>query len=75
MNIDGTTKANSIHDRVNEIIKSFESTVEGASIDQICYKLKDLHTESEVRDSIEYLQNEGQCYTTIDNDHIKSCLP
>jgi replication factor A2 len=75
MSIDGPAKTNNIQDRVNEIIKSFENTAEGVSIDQICFKLKDLHTESEVRDTIEYLQNEGQCYTTIDNDHIKSCLP
>jgi replication factor A2 len=75
MNIDGPAASNSLYSRVNGVIKSFEESVEGCNIDQICFKLKDLHTESEIREAIDYLLNEGQCYTTIDDVHFKSCLP
>jgi replication factor A2 len=66
---------NSIADRVNEVIQSFEDVPEGCSVDQIVFKLKGLHTEEEIRETVSWLQNEGQCYATIDDDHVKSCLP
>lgn len=66
---------NSIHDRVNAAIKSFDSAVDGCSIDQICFKLKDMYTENEIKNTLEDLQLDGQCYTTIDSNHFKSCLP
>lgn len=77
MDIDShsTNNKNSIIDRVNEVIQSFDDNVEGGTIDQIVFKLKGLYSETQVRETVDYLQNEGQCYTTIDDNHVKSCLP
>ncbi|OBZ81776.1 Replication factor A protein 2 [Choanephora cucurbitarum] len=75
MNIDQPSRGNDIQSRVNVAIKSFEDSPDGATVDQICFKLKGLHTEAEVRETLEILIQEGQCYTTIDDDHYKSCLP
>lgn len=69
------TASNNINDSINAAIKEFDDSQDGCSIDQICYKLRDMYTESEIRSSIEYLHTEGQCYTTIDSEHFKSCLP
>ncbi|KAI8091146.1 uncharacterized protein B0P05DRAFT_529009 [Gilbertella persicaria] len=75
MSIDHPTKTEDIQSRVNSAIKSFEDSPDGATVDQICFKLKGLHTESEVRNTLELLLQDGQCYTTVDDDHYKSCLP
>lgn len=77
MDIDSESgsKATTVTERVNETIRSYDSVAEGCSVDQIIFKLKGLHTEHEIREAVDYLQNEGQCYTTIDNEHVKSCLP
>jgi replication factor A2 len=75
MDIDSSSAKTTIVERINEIILQFDDSVEGGTIDSIVYKLKGLHTEKEVRETVEWLQNEGQCYTTVDDNHVKSCLP
>lgn len=75
MQIDGPNELNSINDRVSQAIKEYDNSTEGASIEQIIQKFRGLHTESEIRDTIDFLMNDGQCYSTIDSDHLKSCLP
>lgn len=76
MEIDGGAgKTMSIADRVTQTIQEHDDVPEGCNINQIVFKLKGLHTEAEIRETVEWLLNEGQCYTTVDNDHIKSCLP
>ncbi|KAL0139515.1 hypothetical protein V8B55DRAFT_1524729 [Mucor lusitanicus] len=75
MQIDGPGAPTSLNDKVSQAIKEFDSSEEGASIDQLVQKFRGMHTESEIRDSIDYLMTDGQCYTTIDSEHLKSCLP
>ncbi|KAL9558526.1 hypothetical protein MBANPS3_000862 [Mucor bainieri] len=75
MQIDGPGASSSLNDKVSQAIKEFDSSEEGASIDQLIQKFHGLHTESEIRESIEYLLTDGQCYATVDADHLKSCLP
>ena len=75
MDIDsGNDSKMTIQGRVNQVIQSYDNVPEGVSVDQIVHKLKDLYGETEVRETVDYLQNEGQCYTTIDSEHVKSCL-
>ncbi|KAI9487155.1 MAG: hypothetical protein EXX96DRAFT_552026 [Benjaminiella poitrasii] len=75
MNVDPVMKPLTIQDHVNDAIKMFDNNPDGATIEQICNKLKGLYSETEIRETIDVLQTEGQCYNTIDDDHIKSCLP
>lgn len=76
MDIDSVAgKSVSIADRVTQTIQEYDDVPEGCNINQIIFKLKGLHTAEEIKETVEWLQNEGQCYTTIDNDHVKSCLP
>lgn len=75
MQIDGLAAPTSLNDKVSQAIKEFDSSEEGASIDQLVQKFRGMHTESEIRDSIDYLLTDGQCYATIDSEHLKSCLP
>ncbi|KAI8645892.1 hypothetical protein BD408DRAFT_411222 [Parasitella parasitica] len=74
MQIDGSNDSNSISDLVSQAIKEYDNSPEGASIEKIIQKFQGLHTESEIRDTIEFLMDDGQCYSTIDPDHLKSCL-
>ncbi|KAI7901927.1 uncharacterized protein BX663DRAFT_512929 [Cokeromyces recurvatus] len=75
MNVDPIMKPLTIQDHVNDAIKMFDNNPDGATIEQICSKLKNLYTETQIRETIDILQSEGQCYNTIDDNHIKSCLP
>jgi replication factor A2 len=61
-----------INQDVSDAIKSFTYLEEGASVDQIVFKLKGMYSEPQVKQSIEYLSNEGHCYQTIDENHFKS---
>ncbi|KAI8888455.1 replication protein A, subunit RPA32 [Backusella circina FSU 941] len=61
-----------INDDVSDAIKSFSYLEEGASIDQIVFKLKGMYSEGQIKQSIEYLSNEGHCYQTFDENHFKS---
>ncbi|KAL7318710.1 Replication factor A protein 2 [Mucor circinelloides] len=72
MQIDATT---SLIEKVSQAIKSYDDSAEGASIKSLVERFGGLHTESEIRDSVEFLLNDGQCYATTDSDHWKSCLP
>ncbi|KAG2237193.1 hypothetical protein BDF21DRAFT_377161 [Thamnidium elegans] len=76
MDIDtGSNKPKAITDHVTEVIEEFTHTTEGCNVEHIVFKLKGKYTEAEIRETIEYLENEGSCYTTIDSEHIKSCAP
>ncbi|KAI8997327.1 hypothetical protein BDB01DRAFT_713121 [Pilobolus umbonatus] len=61
-----------INDIVNATIKSYSEEEEGASIDQIIFKLKDRYTEEDIRKSVDFLTLEGHCYFIDGQDYIKS---
>lgn len=61
----------SLHKRVMDIITQYHEHEDGASIDQIIHQLPDV-PQDKVKDAIEYLINEGHCYNTIDDNHVKS---
>ncbi|KAI8145652.1 hypothetical protein BJV82DRAFT_601752 [Fennellomyces sp. T-0311] len=63
---------NKLHDKIMEVIRSFQHLDEGASIDQITFHLKGQASDSAIREAVEYLTNEGHCYSTINEDHYKS---
>lgn len=75
MDIDSTSGSMSIMERVAETIQTIGESPEGCSVDQIVFKLKGLYTESDIRQTVDTLQQEGVCYATIDNEHVKSCQP
>ncbi|KAI9317716.1 hypothetical protein BX666DRAFT_1940160 [Dichotomocladium elegans] len=62
----------SVNDQVMDALKQYHDREEGAHIDQIIRQLRGTASEGQVRDAIEYLTNEGHCFTTIDDFHIKS---
>ncbi|KAG0165234.1 replication factor A protein 2 [Apophysomyces sp. BC1034] len=68
----GSGGGSDVHKRVIDAVKMYQDREEGASVDQIIQKLQGVYNESVIRDAIEYLTNEGHCYTTIDDYHIKS---
>jgi hypothetical protein len=72
MDIDSVKTVNS---SVSEFIQKYDPLSEGCTVDQIIHKFKDMYTEKDIRGALEYLENEGQCYTTDNNEHIKSCYP
>lgn len=61
----------SLHKRVMDVIMQYHEYEDGASIDQIVHQLQDV-PQDKVRDTIEYLINEGHCYNTTDDNHVKS---
>ncbi|KAI8391003.1 uncharacterized protein BYT42DRAFT_555231 [Radiomyces spectabilis] len=63
---------NQVHNRVLETLKEYRDNDEGAHVEEIIQKLQSVCTEGQVREAIEYLTNEGHCYQTIDENHIKS---
>ncbi|KAI9262212.1 hypothetical protein BDA99DRAFT_70499 [Phascolomyces articulosus] len=63
---------NALHDKIIDIIKEYHELEEGASVHQIISRLGNSVNETDIRNSIEYLINEGHCYTTVDDEHIKS---
>ena len=67
-----TALGNALHDKIINIMKEYHELDEGASVHQIISRLNGVATEKEVREGIDYLQNEGHCYITIDDDHVKS---
>lgn len=73
MEIDAPGK--SVNNAVSEFIQKYDPNSPGCTAEQIIYKFKDVYSESDIRNAIEYLENEGQCYTTDNNEHIKSCYP
>ncbi|CEP08379.1 hypothetical protein [Parasitella parasitica] len=74
MQIDGPSSVNNIRDRVSQAIKDYDNSPEGANIEKIFQKFQGMHTKSEIEDAIEFLMEDGQCYSTIDPNHLKSCL-
>ncbi|KAF7729440.1 replication factor A protein 2 [Apophysomyces ossiformis] len=68
----GSGGSSDIHKRVIDTIKMYQDREEGASVDQIIQRMQGLYNENAVREAIDYLTNEGHCYTTIDDYHIKS---
>ncbi|KAG2205498.1 hypothetical protein INT47_005872 [Mucor saturninus] len=73
MEIDSAPK--SVNAAVSDFIQKYDPDSQGCTAEQIIYKFKDVYNEQEIRNAIEYLENEGQCYTTDNNEHIKSCYP
>ncbi|KAI7852810.1 hypothetical protein BDC45DRAFT_537017 [Circinella umbellata] len=63
---------NALHDKIINIMKEYHELEEGASVHQIISRLNGIASEKDVREGIDYLQNEGHCYITIDDDHVKS---
>lgn len=72
MHIDQGNEGTSLHAQVMKVIKQYHNLEEGASVDQIIHQLAGIASEAKIREAIEYLSNEGHCYTTIDDNHIKS---
>ncbi|KAI9257918.1 hypothetical protein BY458DRAFT_441058 [Sporodiniella umbellata] len=66
--------SNSVSDRIMDILKDQHHLEDGVHIDYILEKLKNVHSEKEVREGLSYILNEGQCYTTLDDNHFKSCM-
>jgi len=57
--------------QLQHIIRSC-AAVEGADISQIRTAMGGAVTEKQLRDTLDFLQNEGYCYSTVDEDHFKS---
>ncbi|KAI7864980.1 hypothetical protein BDF14DRAFT_1829202 [Spinellus fusiger] len=61
-----------INAQVINVIKSFNEHDDGVHIDEVVEKLKAHHSPDSIRAAIEDLSNEGHCYATMDEFHIKS---
>lgn len=67
-----TASGGNVNDEVLKIIKQYQESDTGASVEVILSALRGQYDETKIRDAIEYLSNEGHCYTTIDDNHFKS---
>ncbi|KAI9491173.1 hypothetical protein BDB00DRAFT_510596 [Zychaea mexicana] len=63
---------NALHDKIMDVLKQYHDLDEGANIHQVVHQLSNVSSEDKIREAIEYLINEGLCYTTTNDDHIKS---
>ncbi|KAI8577146.1 hypothetical protein K450DRAFT_253089 [Umbelopsis ramanniana AG] len=61
-----------VNEDVIEVIQQFGHLDQGAEINQVVTRLQGKYTETQVKESIDYLQNEGHLYATIDEYHVKS---
>ncbi|GAB5587641.1 Replication factor A protein 2 [Umbelopsis nana] len=61
-----------IHGDVIDVINQFKHLDQGAEINQVVTRLQGKYSESQVRESLDFLQNEGHLYATIDEFHVKS---
>lgn len=55
-------------------MKENSHLTEGVTLDFIIEKLKTMHTEAEIRQAMQHIENEGQVYNTIDEYHFKPCV-
>ncbi|KAI8064574.1 hypothetical protein BC940DRAFT_348485 [Gongronella butleri] len=63
--------SNSINETVYRLISSAEEE-NGMHIDQVFKSLGNQYSESAIKEAIDFLSNEGRCYNTIDDEHIRS---
>ncbi|CAO3660921.1 hypothetical protein G6F70_003545 [Rhizopus microsporus] len=69
-----SNKGNIIEDRIMGVMKENSHLTEGVTLDFIIEKLKTMHTEAEIRQAMQHIENEGQVYNTIDEYHFKPCV-
>ncbi|KAJ2959910.1 hypothetical protein NQZ79_g4695 [Umbelopsis isabellina] len=61
-----------IHKEVITVINQFAHLDQGAEINQVVSRLQGKYSEPQVKEAIDFLQNEGHLYATIDEYHVKS---
>lgn len=61
-----------IHKEVIAVINQFAHLDQGAEINQVVSRLQGKYSEPQVKEAIDFLQNEGHLYATIDEYHVKS---
>ncbi|KAI8329932.1 hypothetical protein BC941DRAFT_506473 [Chlamydoabsidia padenii] len=62
---------NSVYDQIYSVITACKEE-EGIHMDQIIQQLSGRISEMEIKNAVEYLINEGRCYNTVDEEHIRS---
>lgn len=73
MQIDsGNGAEKSLSDYVIEVVKRYHHEEAGVHVDQIAKELQHKASAGEIKEVVEELVNEGHCYSTTDDYHIKS---
>ncbi|KAI7875033.1 replication protein A, subunit RPA32 [Lichtheimia hyalospora FSU 10163] len=73
MQIDsGNGAPKSLSDRVIEVVKRYHHEEAGVHMDQIAKELQDVADKQRIKEVVDELVNEGHCYSTIDEEYIKS---
>ncbi|KAJ3221079.1 DNA-directed RNA polymerase I subunit rpa2 [Clydaea vesicula] len=62
--------SNNIEDLITQVMQRYSVADVGISISDICFHLRDVFSEAEIRNKLGYLMNEGHIYETTDDNHI-----
>ncbi|KAH6581304.1 hypothetical protein BASA60_002480 [Batrachochytrium salamandrivorans] len=61
-----------IQNQILNFAREHQNSVEGMSVPNLIFRMRGQAAESQIRDEIQYLANEGHIYSTLDEEHYKS---
>ncbi|KNC99698.1 uncharacterized protein SPPG_05079 [Spizellomyces punctatus DAOM BR117] len=61
-----------LHNSIIGVVKQYQATQDGAPIHAVAQRLRGAGSESEIRDAMLWLCNEGHLYSTVDEEHFKT---
>ncbi|SAM00696.1 hypothetical protein [Absidia glauca] len=71
MQISSGNTGNSVYDQIYSVIIACKEE-EGIHMAQIVQQLSGRLSEMEIKNGVDYLINDGRCYNTVDEDHVRS---
>jgi replication factor A2 len=71
MQISSGNTGNSVYDQIYSVIIACKEE-EGIHMAQIIQQLSGRLSEMEIKNGVDYLINDGRCYNTVDEEHVRS---
>ncbi|KAL5038297.1 Replication factor A protein 2 [Batrachochytrium dendrobatidis] len=61
-----------IQSEILNFAREHQASVEGMAIKDLIFRMRGRASESQIREEVQFLSNEGHIYSTLDDDHFKS---